>query len=242
MAKTLSDIRSIVRSYLDEASAADWTNAELNTLINQRYHRVYTNIVNVYEDYYQTNTTFNSVANQQEYGSAHSAPTDVYKVKRVELNFDVSNANSAPTRCMPIKDTDAVARDLGQANVGARISVGAGYYTYGHGSNWKIGFIPIPDNSGTNAIRVWYVKQISDLSSDSSDVDIPYADRYYHVIAEGVVGDALRFGQQDSEEADKFDAKFDRNLVLMQQELEDKIAEGSKTVTDTSGESIDFDM
>lgn len=242
MAKILSDVRTATRAILDETTAADWSNAELNTLINQRYHRVYTTVINVYEDYYLTTDTFNSVADQQEYSSAHGVNSDIYKIRRVELNFNVSNANSAPTRCMPIKDTDAVLRDLGQQNIGVQIFSHAYYYTFGHGSSFTIGFIPIPDRTGTNAIRMWYITQISDMSSDSTNLNIPYADRYFYIIAEGAAADALRFGQQDSAEADKLDIKFDKGLLLMQQELEDYTAEGTRHVLDISGEYIDFEQ
>lgn len=242
MAKTLSDVRSLVRSYLDEATAADWTNAELNTLINQRYHRVYTQVVTVFEDYYLTTDLFNSTANQKEYGSADGLATDIYKIRRLEVNYDVSNANSVPMRALPISTIEIIRRDLGEANIASGIRGNAGYYTFGHGSDLKIGITPTPDKTGTNAIKIWYVKKLSDLSSDSDDVNIPYADRYWHLIAEGATADALRFGQQDLDAADQFDAKFDRGLVLMQQELEDKIAEESKTTIDVTGEFIDFEQ
>lgn len=225
---------------LDETTAADWTDAELNSWINIRYHQVYTAVVNIFEDYYLTTDTFNSVADQQEYGSSDGAPTDVYKIRRVELNYDVSNSNSAPTRCFPVFNIDDVRDDLSQTNVGPSIISGGSYYTYGHGSSFKIGFIPIPDKAGTDAIKIWYVKQISDLSSDSSTLDIPYADRYYETIINGAVSDALRQGQQDEEAANIHEAKFDRGILLMQQELEDKLAEETKMIMDTSGEYLDF--
>lgn len=240
MAKTLTTIRSLTRGYLDEASAADWSDAELNVLINQRYHRVYTAVVAVFEDYYFTTSLFNTVANQQEYGSADSFPTNIYKIRRVEVDYNPSVSGSAPTRLLPINNIDFVRRDLGFENSGVASASNGNYYLLGYGSNAKIGFVPIPTQSGTNAAKIWYVGEVADLSSDSSEINIPYADRYYHLIVEGAVGDALRFGQQDSPEADKFDKKFDEGLGLMQQELEDRIGEEAKFVMDTSGDFTDF--
>lgn len=240
--KTLTNVRTYVRSLLDETTAADWTNAELNRLINNRYHRVITAVINVYEDYYLTTDTFDSVEDQEEYGSSDGAPTDVFKVRRVELNYDVSSSSGAPTRCLPISTIDAVRRDLSYTNTGIGLQVysNAHYYIYGYGSNFKIGFIPKPDKDGTNAIKIWYIKEVSDLSSDSDQLDIPYADRYWNLIAEGATGDALRFGQQDNDSADKFDIKFEQGLGIMQQELEDRVAEESKSVIDVTGEILDF--
>ena len=237
MAIPLSTIRSQVRSYVDESSPSDWTNAELNTLINQRYHRVYTTIVTVFEDYYLTTTQFNTVASQQEYGTSDSFPSDLYKLRRVEINYDVSGSNSVPLRALPLTSLELIRRDIAQTNVGVKIFTTPYYYLLGVN---KIGFIPIPDKAGTNAVKVWYVKTLADLSSDSSNIDIPYPERYWHIIAEGATADALRFGQQESIDADKFDAKFDRGLVLMQQELEDKIADETKYVVDVTDMVLDF--
>lgn len=243
MAKTLSTIRTQVRSFLDESSAADWTDPELNRLINAAYQRVTTAVMTVYEDYYITTDLFNTTANQQEYGSADGIPTDIFKIRRVELNYDVSNSNSAPTRCLPI-NMDEVRRDLGLRNafMGVTAHSAAGYYTYGFGNSFKIGFIPIPDKTGTDAGKIWYVKTLAELSSDSDNIDIPHPDRYWLNIAYGASADALRFGQQESGEADKLDQKLAAGLILMQEELEDKIGEESKTVHDTTGLFVDFDI
>jgi hypothetical protein len=237
MAKTLSTIRTQVRSFLDESGSGDWSNTELDVLINAYYHKVYTAAVTVFEDYNITTSTFNTVADQQEYTSADSLPTDIFKLRRVEINYDVSNASSAPSRAIPITSIDSVRRDLGLTGLGATLKAGslAHYYFLGHGSGAKLGFIPIPDKAGTNAVRVWYVKMLSDLSTDASTIDIPYPDQYWILIAWGAAGDAWRFGNQESAEADKFERKFMEGLALMQSELEDKTAEETKYITDTTG-------
>lgn len=241
MAKTLANIRAQVRGFLDETTAADWTDAELNTLINAAYHRVATAVMTVYEDYYVTTDFFNTTASQEEYGSSDGVATDIFKIRRVEVNYDVSDDTSVPTRCLPI-NMDEVRRDLGyrNASVGVSARSAAAYYTYGFGSNFKIGIIPIPDNTGTNAGKIWYIKALTDLSSDSTEIDIPYPDRYWLLVAYGATADALRFGQQDSPEADKYDQKLAAGILLMQEELEDKVSEEAKFVQDTTGEYIDF--
>lgn len=244
MSKVLSDVRTQVRSFLDEPTAADWSNSELNTLINTYYHNVRSAVIQVYEDYYQTTAQFNTVANQQEYGSSDGVPTNIHKIRRVELNYDASVSSGAPTRMLPISNIDAVRRDLGYQNAGLGLKTysNGAYYTYGFGSNFKIGFIPIPDKAGTNAVKIWYVKEESDLSSDSSSLDLPYVDKHWMLVAYGATSEALRFGQEDSAEADKYERKYDKGISLMQQELEDKISEESKFVLDVSGDYIDFQL
>ena len=241
MAKSLSTLRGMVRSLCDEASPADWTNAELNALINTSYHRVITAVMTVFEDYYLTTDNFNTVADQEEYSSTNGVATDIFKIRRVEVNYDVSNSNSAPTKCLPI-NLDEVKRDLGfqNANLGTTVSSASGYYTYGFASNFRIGIVPIPTRTGTDAGKIWYIRVIADITSDSENIDVPYPDRYWMLICYGAMSDALRFGQQDSPEADKYDKKLNAGLVLMQEELEDKVAEDTKMIQDNTGLSLDF--
>jgi len=163
MAKNRSNIRDVVRDLLDEETAADWTDAELNALINRYYHEVYSAIVNVFENYETTTAQSNSVADQQEY----NLPSDVLKVRRVEINYDVAAANSAPMRALPVP-MDAVRRDLANTNLGVTINRGPVYYLRGD----VIGFIPIPTRAGTNAIQIWYAPVRSDLTNDTTNIDI----------------------------------------------------------------------
>lgn len=245
MAKTLSNVRTHVRAILDDQSQTDWTNTEIDRLINVRYHRVITGVMNVYEDYYMTTDLFNTTAGQEEYGSADGVATDIFKIRRVEINYDIASTTNAPTRALPISvGIDAVRRDLGYQNsgIGLHVFSGASYYTYGFGSNFKIGIIPIPDKTGTGAGKIWYIPSIADLSSDSDNINIPYADRYWAMIAEGASGDLLRFGQQEMENANTFDVKFEASLAKMMEELEDKIAEETKSVMDVTGEYLDFEL
>jgi hypothetical protein len=243
--KTLSNVRTHIRSILDDTSQTDWTNTEIDRVINVRYHRVVTAVMNVFEDYYMITDMFNTTAGQEEYGSSDGVAIDIFKIRRVEVNYDTTSSTNSPTRVLPISvGIDAVRRDLGYQNsgIGLHVMSGANYYTYGFGSNFKIGIIPIPDKTATNAGKIWYIPSVSDLSGDNDRINIPYEDRYWILIAEGAAGDLLRFGQQEMDSADKFDIKFEANLAKMMEELEDKISEESKSVMDVTGEYIDFEM
>jgi len=236
MSVALSTVRAQVRSYLDESAESDWSDTDLNRLINQRYHRVYTAVIGVFEDYKISTDFINTVATQQEYTTSDGLATDIYKIRRVEINYNITNTDSVFQRAFPLTNVDAMRVRLGETNMGPTLYRNPMYYFLGG----SLGFIPIPDKVGTNAIKMWYVPTLADLSSDSSTIDLPYPERYYHVIAEGAAGDALRFGQQESREADKFDQKFIAGVILMQEELEDRVAEESKTVIDVQGENLDF--
>lgn len=244
MAKTLLNIRTQCRTFLDEPSskAKDWTDTELDMYVNTYYHKLYTAVVNVYEDYYLTTDLFDTTEDQQEYDSTDGVATDVFKIRRVEMNYNVDNSDSVPTRCLPISNIDAVRRDLGYQNSGIGLTSFSNghYYSYGEGSNFKIGFVPIPDKDGTDAGKIWYVKILSDLSSASDEIEIPYADQYWMLIAKGATADALQQGQQDLPAARRMRDEYLQGKAEMQQELEDRIAEETKTVIDTSGDNLDF--
>lgn len=241
MAKYRSDIRTQVRSYLDEASSGDWTDTELNRLINIYYHKVRSAVITVYEDYYLTTDELNSVVLQQEYGSTDGLATDIFKIRRVEIKYSPSAIEPIPTRCLPIQNIDSVRRDLLYTNssVGLHTTGNAFYYRYGYGSGLKIGFIPKPTESGTNAIKVWYVPLGSDLSDDTTALDIPNPDLNYLTIAFGATSEALRFGQQEMDSAKEFERKYERGIQLMQEELEDFVAEESKNIMDVNSEQFD---
>lgn len=237
MSKTLANVRSQIRSYLDETTQSDWTDPEINKVINTYYHAVRTAVITTFEDYYITATTFDTTADKQEYTSTDGVPTDIFKIRRVEVNFDVSNSNSNPVRMQPIFNMDAVRRDLGQANSvnSIRSGYGGNYYTYGFESTLTIGFIPIPDKDGTDAVKIWYVPVASDLSADASTLSLPYVDKNWLLVCYGAVAELLRFGAQESEEADKFERKFALGLDKMQEELEDREASNSKSILDVQG-------
>jgi hypothetical protein len=106
MAKNLEDIRNMVRSFVDEPIAADWTDNELNALINVRYHQLYSAVIDVFEEYAQLKVaTTDIVAGQQEY----ETQLDFLKMRRVEVKYQDSEQNYS--RAYPVS-LDSVRRDL----------------------------------------------------------------------------------------------------------------------------------
>jgi len=240
MAKALSDLRSSTRVYLDEIIAADWSVAQVDEGINYIYHEVVTAIIEVYEDYYVgTPAEFDSEEDKQEYGEDEGFPTDFFKVRRVEINYDTSNSNSSPSKALPITSDD-VKRDLGNTTIGITTKRNPGYYLHGHGSHIKLGFIPIPDETGTDAIKLWYVYFPVDLSATTDEPDIPYPDRYCRLIPLGAAADLLRKGQQEEAAAARYRLEFEAGLEKMKQQLEDRKADDIKSVTDVVGLDLDF--
>lgn len=230
MAKTLANLSAQTRTYLDESITADWTDAEVTREVNAKYLETYSAVVSVFEDYYSEKTTASTVADQQEY----TLPTDLYKLRRVEINYDITNSSTATRRALPVS-LDAVLRDLGGLNSITPYRSPA-YYLRGT----KIGFLPIPNAAGTNAITYWYIKNISELSASSDAIDIPFPDRYGQLISLGAAGTLMRKGQQEEVASRQYLSDFAAGLERMKMELEDRIADDAKGITDTLGEDVDF--
>jgi len=232
MAVTKLQIRTNVRSFLDEVSEADWTDTELDYFINQAYHEVASSVMETFEDYYMSEPTFSdSVEDQQEY----VLPTDFHKIRRVEINYDTTNDDSNYQRALP-SNIDEVRGRLENTDFLIGNSRNPVYYLVGD----RIGFLPILNENGTDAIKILYIKEIADMDEDTDEIDIPYPERYYKLIVLRATADALRKGQQESTEADKLDSKFDRGLEKMKRELEDRISEEGKTVIDISDDILEF--
>lgn len=237
MAKTLTNLRDHVRMFLDEASAADWLDDQVDVEINNGYQEVVTAVMETYEDFYMTSTQINTVASQQEYGTSDSLPSDIFKIRRIEVNYDTS-ASSNYNRAEYVR-LDEIARDVGNTNSLTAFSRPS-YYVYGHGSNMKIGLIPIPSNGDSNAIKIWYIPFVADLTTSSDSVNIPYPDRYWKAIGWYAAGTLLSKGQQEEVAGNKYLGRFEQEMVKMRQQLEDRVADGNKRVVDTAMQDVDF--
>jgi len=231
MAKTLLVARSDTRHYLDESTEADWLDSDLNRIINKQYQRVATAAMQTFENYYITEATTDTEAGVQEY----ELPSDFFKLRRVEINYDMATPNSSFSRALPI-DLDQVRTQLDNSNSGSSILRSPSYYIQGS----IIGFRPIPSKDGDEAVKIWYVKQVPDLVYDIDVFDIPYADRYYGIITKAAAAEALRKGQQEPVEAKRLEDEAQADLDRMIRELEDRVAEESKGVIDVSGDNLDF--
>src|SRR3990167_1505091 len=229
----MAEIIADIRSYLDEATASDWTATEVQRNIVQGFHEVAAAVIEVYEDYYITTSTSSLVGSQQEY----ALPSDFLKIRRVEINYDMADANAVFQRALPI-NLDQIRWRLNNSSIGPRVTGNPAYYITGD----NIGFLPVPNKASASGLKIWYIKEIaSPTSFTSSDTpDIPYHNRFCPLISWRATANLLRKGQQESSESDKFDIKVEAGLAKMKQFLEDRIAEESKSIIDTSGMNLDF--
>ena len=231
MAKSLANLRTLTRVYLDETIQADFLTSNIDVAINEFYMKTVTAVMTVYEDYYSNTSTITTVDDTQEY----DLPSDFYKMRRVEINYAPSTTGSTSQRALPIT-LDEVRGRLSSTSTGPSVSRNSVYYVIGD----KIGFLPIPSDGGTDAVDLWYIKQISELSESTDVIDIPFPDRYGPAIALGAAGLMLRQGQIEESAAQRYLLDFEVQIEKMQAELRERIADDVKGVTDTLGECVDF--
>jgi len=212
--------------YLDEVSEADWTDSQINTQINFRYLGVYSAVIETFEDYYRKVVTSGTVANQSEY----ALPDDFFKMQRLEVKYDSNSeyrkANYFNTQQM-------------------NLQIGTSYYGATHRpiyslSGEYIQLLPVPKTSVDAGLRMYYVRELPELSSDSDEIDIPFANRYGNYIALAAAGDLLRKGQQEEAAAARYIAEYELSLQQMKSQLENR-HDGVKYILDTQNDILSFD-
>lgn len=227
MSKTLQELREHTRVYLDEDSEADWLDDQIDREINYAYMEMYTAVIETYEDYYRTKAQTDVEESQQEY----ALPSDFFKLRRLEVCFKTGEDRVKATR----QDFEQITRQIDSQNFGS-----SNRPIYQISGNF-LQLLPVPTESVTDGMVLWYIKQVPELSANSDTIDIPFADRYGKYIAIGAAAELLRKGQQEETVAAKYDEKFAVGLEKMKQELEDRYVDGSKFIIDTQGDWVNFE-
>lgn len=238
MAKTLANLQTEARIYLDEAVQTDWLDTEVTLSINRAYHETVGFVIEVYEQFYETTTPFTYAiqANVQEY----TIDASLIKVDRVEINYNPTTSGSKPSRCQPIK-MDEIRGNLGNTN-NAGSFFSAGYYIHGNIGSQNIGFIPIPTTSDTTgkSMSVWGIALPTDLVNTTDDVNIPYADRFSYLISLRAAAQLLRKGQQEEAVASRYLAEYRAGVQDMMTFLKERQSDDGWYIQDSVLEDIDF--
>lgn len=240
MSKTFANIQAFTRTILDESSQDDWTDTEVQREVNNGYQELVTAVIETYEDFYLDLDTIDLKADQQEYGTDDGLSSNIFKVRRVEINYQAdSNSNSRFYKATPFNITESRTR-LADSASGVYSTSAPSYYTYGFDSNFKIGLLPIPITTETDAMKVWHIPYVADLSDSTDTFNIPYADRYAVLAGKYAAGILLRKGQQEEPAAARLLTEFEADLVKMKQQLENHVADDGKRILVTDIVETDF--
>lgn len=238
MAKTLANLRTGTRVYLDEAAQADFLDSEVDRSINYAQADVAKHVVDVNEDFYFTTTPkyVSTLANIQEY----TFDSTIVKVRRVEINYNPSDANSVAVRATAIK-TEEMPQRLASNSLGSSGLFNPGYYINGQQGSQVIGFSPVPQNAGTNNVSIWGIVMPSDLVNSTDTLSTPYPDAFAYLVELRAAAILLRKGQQAENIAAKYMQEYKDGIEDMENFLKDRQSDGVQMIADALGEDTIFD-
>lgn len=166
---TLAQLRTRVRSYLDEPSAVFWQDSELNNWINQSYYHYYMWVVEAYDSYFATVVNINIVANQALY----ILPADFFKVRLLEAIFDGFT--------IPLRVYDR----MEDANITSNFTFTNSYFpTYRFIGN-SFTLEPTPSLGKSPGLRLEYVPNPTTMVLDTSAPNADFAEQWQELIVLG---------------------------------------------------------
>jgi hypothetical protein len=183
---TLSELRTLIRKRLGDAGGAFWTDAELNTYINDGCRDVSFRTKSIKANGYITpvSCTSSTASEGVREWALSTAFTNIYSVEDVYYFTNEVWEKLTPTSRDDLNNES----DGWLGNVGYTINATTGTATYNYGGSpsvpthyyWDreedvIGIDPPPDedNVGTSYMRVYYTKMHTDISSDGASPTIP---------------------------------------------------------------------
>lgn len=236
--KTLANLQTTTRTYLDEVTALDWLDSEINTSNNFAYHKLAQKVMEVYDSWYETTTpfTYALIANQQEY----TVDPTLIKITRVEVNYSPLQSGSTSSRAVPIKEDEVRGNLANTNNAGSFFS--SAYYIHGNIGNQLVGLVPVPSVSDTTgkSLSVWGIAVPVDLVNGTDNVNIPWADNFSYLISLRAAAQLLRKGQQEENAAARYLAEYEAGVVDMQTFLKDRQSDDGQYIIDSALEQIDF--
>lgn len=164
---TLGQLRTRVRSYLDEPTSRFWSDAELNNWINQAYFYNYMELVDAYEGYFATVVSISIVAGTASY----TLPADFDKIRLLERVVD----NSVT---IPLQEFNRMQAPNLIANATATNLILPTYRFVGN----TFVLEPTPQESVVNGLRLEYVPAPVTMALDADQPNTSYLDHWQECI------------------------------------------------------------
>lgn len=154
-ASSSSGLRNWTR-FITNTNTTTYTNADLDASLNMYNQLFVTEILDAMDgwDFQGETATADLVAGQQEY----IFPSDILRIKRIEVSyngtmwqraeqFDINQRRAAT-------DPTSITRDF------------SSYQPYADMYDNSIFLYPVPDTNVAGGIKIWYEKQVPELSAD----------------------------------------------------------------------------
>lgn len=165
----LGQIRTLVRVYLNEPTAAFWSDAVLNTLINVAVPKVHNRIKSASRYHFTTRATFPTISGTEYY----ALPTNCKDVKLVtRLDTD---GRETPLSFIPWPDpSEMTPAGFMDPSLGASYDGPLSYWIVGA----AVRLLPRP--AAVVTMKLYYEARLTALSADG---DLPSCDADYHDMA-----------------------------------------------------------
>jgi len=180
---TTQEVLDQVR-FLTKTSTTDGTGTDTNLIriLNDYHNRQIIKFVNTNEDKFgiRATTDLNTVANQEDY----PAPSDLIRIKRLEVNYTGSSDGFKKLNEMDINDSQMPSSVSDIANY---YSTAFPYYSY---FGDYIYLKPVPTQNVSGGLKLWYIRNPGQISNASSSLRTPL--EYHGYLAYGVAGEVAR--------------------------------------------------
>jgi len=175
-ASTSSGLANYTR-FLTNTNTTTYAAADLYASINMWYHTAVNEVLQSMDDWdFQGEyATASLVASQQEY----TLPTDLIKIKRVEITYDGTNWYPVS----PI-DINQISDPTDSTSVTNDFATSSPYYDLMDGSLF---LYPVPTSNVTDGLKIWYEKEATELSGATDEPNIPEA--YQKILCYGAAKD-----------------------------------------------------
>lgn len=197
MALTLSSARTRIRYRIGELVAGFWTDAELNSYINDAKDDLFNAILTINKDFFERSTTLVTVAGT----TAYELPADFQQVKSLRM----LTPGYEDTMFKPQdRNSQAFLMGLNSMNVAAspyEMMFDPYQNLDDTDKSWYLQFSPVPRD--VRSIELNYVSQLADLTGDSDTFGImaPFMgyildQATYYALSKGPSGDYANYGSR----------------------------------------------
>lgn len=215
----LLEVRTYVRTLLDEDLAEFWSDAQINVFINRSFKTVYTTIAQSQRGYFETTALLNYTANQELIPLAGIAPLGFIRLSLLERVDLPPNQTLLP---IDISEKNDYADSPGAGD-------SRGYEKYFMSGN-NVGIAPVPPGNITGVLKVWFVPVPANLVADGDTFPLDLTDVHHECIAQGAY---MRCCQRDKQLLAIVSPMYDKLLALCEQDTQTRIGQEPRRIIDT---------
>lgn len=215
----LLEVRTYVRTLLDEDSPVLWTDTQINKFIQRSFLTVYTQIAQSQRGYFETTGFISYAAGTELYTLATMAPNGFVRLSLVERVDLPPNQTLLPI-------------DISEKNDYADVPGGSdpqGYEKYFMSGN-NLGIAPVPVSNIPNVLKIWYVPVPVLPSADGDTFPAELTDLHHECIAQGAY---MRCCQRDKQLLALVAPIYTGLLDLVKADTQIRIGQEPRRIIDT---------